>query len=238
MTTARRLSRPSNHGYAHRYVTAILVDKNDPDTLFVGVVNDREWGGVFSYRYARKRLGAASSTGLGGRDVFTVKQASDGALIAGTNGEFSYSITRPANGDQAIPSSTVRRSTSAKPKKGTKAVAKPPATGVLDARVNEIDVTPQRWLAATSVGLFTSSNEGKSWSGGPVLGKNDFVSVQSDGELVVAATRGEVVFSTNGGTTWQQAALPANVSVIRGVTVTPDAQIMVASREGAFRSYR
>jgi photosystem II stability/assembly factor-like uncharacterized protein len=121
-------------------------------------------------------------------------------------------------------------------KKKTKVPAKPPVTSVLDARVSEIEVTPQRWLAATSTGLFTSTNAGKTWSGGPVLGKNDFVSVQSDGDLVVAATRGEVVFSTNGGTTWQQAALPANVKVIRGVTVTPDAQIMVASREGAFRS--
>lgn len=69
-----------------------------------------------------------------------------------------------------------------------------------------------------------------------MMGKSDFVSVQSDGDLVVAATRGEVAFSTNGGTTWQTAALPATVRVIRGVTVTPDAQIMVASREGAFRS--
>ncbi len=37
----------SNHGYTHRYVTSILADKNDPSTVFVGVLNDREWGGVF-----------------------------------------------------------------------------------------------------------------------------------------------------------------------------------------------
>jgi photosystem II stability/assembly factor-like uncharacterized protein len=226
--------RPANHGYAHRYVTAILVDKDDPDTLFVGVVNDREWGGVFAYRYAGQHW-EQRGTGLGGRDVFTVKQASDGALIAGTNrGIFILDH----KGSKWRPSNTIVKADApvAKPKKGTKAVAKPPATGVLDARVNEIDVTPQRWLAATSMGLFTSSNEGKTWIGGPVLGKTDFVSVQSNGELVVAATRGEVLFSTNSGTTWKQAVLPANVSVIRGVTVTPDVQIMVASREGAFRS--
>ena len=86
------------------------------------------------------------------------------------------------------------------------------------------------------MGLFTSANEGKTWIGGPVLGKTDLVSVQANGELVVAATRGEVLFSTDSGITWKQAVLPANVTVIRGVTVTPDAQIMVASREGAFRS--
>jgi photosystem II stability/assembly factor-like uncharacterized protein len=233
---AAQTFRPSNHGYAHRYVTAILADKNDPDTIFVGVVNDREWGGVFSYRNGGKRW-EQSSIGLGGRDVFTLRQADNGALIAGTNrGIFildrKAAKWRPSNtiiNGQASPPIT-------KTKKGTKVAAKPPVTSVLDARVSEIEVTPQRWLAATSAGLFTSTNAGKSWSGGPVIGKNDFVSAQSDGDLIVAATRGEVVFSTNRGTTWQQAALPANVKVIRGVTVTPDAQIMVASREGAFRS--
>jgi photosystem II stability/assembly factor-like uncharacterized protein len=164
-----------------------------------------------------------------------VKQASDGALIAGTNrGIFILDH----KGSKWRPSNTIVKADVpvAKPKKGTKAVVKPAATGVLDARINEIDVTPQRWLAATSMGLFTSSNEGKTWIGGPVLGKTDFVSVQSNGEVVVAATRGEVLFSTNSGTSWKQAVLPANVTVIRGVTVTPDVQIMVASREGAFRS--
>jgi photosystem II stability/assembly factor-like uncharacterized protein len=226
--------RPANHGYAHRYVTAILADKDDPDTLFVGVVNDREWGGVFAYRYAGQHW-EQRGTGLGGRDVFTLRQATDGALIAGTNrGIFILDH----KGSKWRPSNTIVSADApiAKAKKGTKAVAKAPATAVLEARVNEIEVTPQRWLAATSMGLFTSSNEGKTWIGGPVLGKNDFVSVQSSGELVVAATRGEVLFSTNSGATWKQAVLPANVSVIRGVTVTPDVHIMVASREGAFRS--
>jgi photosystem II stability/assembly factor-like uncharacterized protein len=76
--------RPSNHGYAHRYVTAILADKKDPDTIFVAVVNDREWGGVFSYRYGGQHWDQ-KSTGLGGRDVFTLQEASNGSLIAGTN---------------------------------------------------------------------------------------------------------------------------------------------------------
>jgi photosystem II stability/assembly factor-like uncharacterized protein len=227
--------KPSNHGYSHRYVTAILADKSDPDRIFVGVVNDREWGGVFSYRSSGQRW-EQSSTGLGGRDVFTLRQTSTGSLVAGTNRGIFILDRKSA---KWRPSNTIINGQVPRPpaKKGTKATAaKPPVTAVLDARVNDIEVTPQRWLAATSVGLFTSSNEGKSWSGGPVMGKTDFVSVQSDGDLVVAATRGEVTFSTNGGTTWQTATLPANVRVIRGVTVTPDAQIMVASREGAFRS--
>ena len=64
----------SNHGYTHRYVTSILADKNDPNAILVGVVNDREWGGVFSSRDGGAHW-TQKSTGLGGRDVFALQQA-------------------------------------------------------------------------------------------------------------------------------------------------------------------
>jgi photosystem II stability/assembly factor-like uncharacterized protein len=125
-----------------------------------------------------------------------------------------------------------------KGKKGAKAVKTPAVVvrSVLDARVSDIEVTPKRWLAATSAGLFTSSDQGKTWTGGAVLGKSDFVSVESEGDLVVAATRTNVLYSNNSGTTWQQAPLSSYITAIHGVTVTPDKEILVASREGAFRS--
>src|SRR4051794_36023492 len=74
----------SNHGYAHRYVSALLADAKEADTFYVGVVNDREYGGVFYTRDAGKTW-LQRSAGLGGRDVFALKQASNGTLIAGTN---------------------------------------------------------------------------------------------------------------------------------------------------------
>ena len=74
----------SNHGYTHRYVSAILPDSKEPNTLYIGVVNDREFGGVFSSRDGGQSWQQKSS-GLDGRDVFTLKQASNGTLVAGTN---------------------------------------------------------------------------------------------------------------------------------------------------------
>jgi len=102
--------------------------------------------------------------------------------------------------------------------------------------VNEIEITPKRWLAATSAGLFTSTNQGKSWSGGPVAGKTEFVSVQAKGNLVVAATRTNVLFSLDDGVAWQPAGLSSYVTSLSGLAITPDGEILVASREGAFRS--
>jgi photosystem II stability/assembly factor-like uncharacterized protein len=228
----------SNHGYSHRYVSSILSEKNDPDSLLVGVVNDREWGGVFATHNGGQTW-QQKSAGLGGRDVFALQQASNGALIAGTNkGIFlldrSASQWRPINTivSEKTPARVV------KGRKGAKAVRLPAVVvrSVLDARVSDIEVTPKRWLAATGAGLFISSDQGKTWRGGPVLGKNDFISIESNGELFVAATRANVLYSSNGGSSWQQAPLTSFITSIHGVTVTPEGEILVASREGGFRS--
>jgi photosystem II stability/assembly factor-like uncharacterized protein len=232
----------SNHGYTHRYVSSILADQSDSNAMLVGVVNDREWGGVFSTHDGGQSW-QQKSAGLGGRDVFALQQASNGALIAGTNkGMFlldrNASQWRPINNivTEKVPARVVK--SNAKGKKGAKTTKIPAVVvrSVLDARVSDIEVTPKRWLSATSAGLFTSSDQGKTWTGGPVLGKTDFVAVESEGDLVVAATRTNVLYSANGGTTWQQAPLSSYITSIHGVTVTPEGQILVASREGAFRS--
>jgi photosystem II stability/assembly factor-like uncharacterized protein len=227
----------SNHGYAHRYVSSILADQNDPNNILVGVVNDREFGGVFSTRDGGQSW-QQKSAGLGGRDVFALQQVPNGGLIAGTN-KGIFLLDR--NSSQWRPINTIVTEKAAvrvaKSKKGAKKV---PATiavrSTLDARVSDIEVTPKRWLAATSAGLFSSSDQGKTWTGGAVLGKTDFVAVESNGELVVAATRTNVLYSTNNGATWQQAPLSSYITSIHGVMLTPEGQILVASREGAYRS--
>ena len=229
----------SNHGYAHRYVSAILADKSDPNSILVGVVNDREFGGVFSTRDGGQNW-QQKSAGLGGRDVFALQQIPNGGLIAGTN-KGIFMLDR--NASQWHPSNTivteklVASRTGAKTKKAAKkTMVKVAVRSTLEARVSDIEVTPKRWLAATSAGLFSSTDQGKSWTGGAVLGKTDFVAVESNGELIVAATRTNVLCSSNNGATWQQAPLSSYITAIHGVTLTPEGEILVASREGAYRS--
>lgn len=218
----------SNHGYTHRYVTAILADKKDSNTLFVGVVNDRELGGVFVSHDGGQHW-TQKSKGLDGRDVFTLKQTSNGELVAGTNrGMFMLAH----NASEWSPINNVINRTASSHKKSEKTEVH----SILTARVNEIEITPTTWMAATSTGLFTSSNQGKSWSGGPVMGKQDFVSVQANGSLVALATRSNVLVSKDDGKTWEDSSLSSYVSSIRGVAITSEGTIMFASREGAFRS--
>src|SRR5690242_4417953 len=225
----------SNHGYTHRYVSAIVPDQKDANTIYVGVVNDREFGGVF-YSHDGGQHWSQKSSGLGGKDVFTLKEASNGALVAGTN-HGTYLLQRNGSEWHPINNVVIEKTSFRTVKKGTKKnqiASKTSTRSVLDARVNDIEIAGDRWIAATSNGLYFSKDQGKVWMGGPVQGEKDFLSVRSKGNTVVAAAPINVFVSSDGGATFTQHSLKQYVTNIRGVTVTPDAHIFVASREGAF----
>ncbi len=225
----------SNHGYAHRYVSALLADNQNANTLYVGIVNDREYGGVF-FSHDNGQHWMQKSAGLGGRDVFALKQAASGMLVAGTNRGIFYlehnaSEWKPMNAVAVAETKTL-------PRNGGK---KPVPTTIwhkseLEARVNDLELDSHRWFAATTSGVYTSTDMGKAWHGGRVLGQQDFVSVRAKGETVVAATRSTVMVSNDGGEKWQQASLPNYVVGIRSAAIAGDNQFLIAAREGAFRS--
>jgi photosystem II stability/assembly factor-like uncharacterized protein len=91
-------------------------------------------------------------------------------------------------------------------------------------------------MAATSAGVFTSTDQGKTWKGGPLMGQKDFVAVRAHGPVMVAATRSSVLVSKDAGTNWKQSALPPFVVSIRTAAIASENDIVVASREGAYRT--
>src|SRR5262249_10174359 len=124
-------------------------------------------------------------------------------------------------------------------KKGSKKAAVTTITkkaGDLDARVNDLELSTQRWMAATSQGIYTSTDQGKTWKGGPVMGQKDFVSVRAQGSFMLAATRTSALVSNDSGSTWKQAGLPSYLVGIRGSALSHDGGIVIAAREGIFRS--
>jgi photosystem II stability/assembly factor-like uncharacterized protein len=225
----------SNQGYAHRYVSAILADNRDVKTLYVGVVNDREFGGVFYSNDAGQHW-LQKAAGLGGKDVFALKQAPSGMLVAGTN-HGMYSLDRNGSGWRPM-NVVVVENTLKIPRKGSrKASTKTTiAKSQLESRVNDLELGSERWLAASSTGIYSSTDQGKTWKGGQILGQTDFVSVRAEGSTVVAATRSSVLVSNDTGATWKLAGLPSYVVSIRSAAIASGSQIMIASREGAFRS--
>ena len=224
----------SNHGYTHRYVSAILADRKESGTFYVGVINDREYGVVF-YTHDAGQHWLQKSAGLGGRDVFVLKQAANGTIVAGTNRgifalEHNGSEWRPMN--VAVTQETVKAARKGSRKASTTVVTK---KSELQARVNDLELGSEHWFAATSAGVYSSTDQGKTWKGGPITGQQDFVAVRAEGSFVAAATRSTVLVSENKGASWKQTGVPSYVVSIRSIALSGE-NILIASREGAYRS--
>ncbi len=73
----------SNEGFTSRQISAFAQDSTQPNTLYIGVVNDKRAGGVFQSTDGAVHW-QQQSEGLDGRDVFSLVSLSDGTLLAGT----------------------------------------------------------------------------------------------------------------------------------------------------------
>jgi ligand-binding sensor domain-containing protein len=102
--------------------------------------------------------------------------------------------------------------------------------------VTSLDLSGPVWFAATSRGVFSSIDQGASWQGGPVLDHSDFVRVASSGEIAYAASHGFLASTKDGGKSWQQAAMPSDVSVLRFLVAAPNGSLWIGSRDGVFYS--
>ncbi len=226
---------PANRGFTHRQVTAALVDRGSPTTFYAGVINDKEFGGVFASRDNGESW-SQMSLGLGGRDVFSLQQTESGALLAGTNsGIFTWEGPKgwqPLNVLMPDPAPVP----AAKAKAARKKKAPAPKPSKLAMRVNHVEATSAGWFAASKQGLLISRNRGQSWSRAAELGARDFVSVRARGEMVVAATHKEVFVSLDRGLHWSPAGLPRYLTHIYGAAVDGQSVLWLATREGGFRS--
>jgi photosystem II stability/assembly factor-like uncharacterized protein len=109
----------------------------------------------------------------------------------------------------------------------------------LESRVNDLELGSDGWLAATTTGIYSSTDQGKTWKGGQDCRPVGFcLRVRASGTTLVAATHSTVLVSTDSGKPHGNRLLRclSYVVSIRNVAIVSDSQIMVASREGAFRS--
>ncbi len=228
--------KSSNTGFSQRQVSSLIIDNKNPHTFYAGVVNDKVYGGVFASDDSGKTW-QQRSNGLDGRDVFTLAQSADGTLLVGTG----HGIFR-LNGSQWEQDGSVVKTeekTTVVARKGhkiktTKTVSVP--GGQIDGRVNGLDLSRSTWYAATSSGIYMSTDSGRQWQGGPVLNQADFLGVHSDGQIVFAVRRQGLALSEDGGKAWKALALPANLSYVRTAAVAPNGSLWVGGREGVFFS--
>jgi photosystem II stability/assembly factor-like uncharacterized protein len=79
----------SNRGFSHRMVGSVIPDRKDRNRLYVGIVNDKIHGGLFTTDDVG-RTWLQVSRGLGDRDILSLQQADNGVLYAGTNHGIFY----------------------------------------------------------------------------------------------------------------------------------------------------
>ncbi len=234
----------SNHGFTHRQVAALLVDHSYSAVVYAGLLNDKEFGGVFVSR-DRGQLWNQINDGLDNRDVFVLRQAPDNSLLAGTDhGVFQLR----ANSSRWVPINTVlppkNEDTPPSNDEGANKKAAPakkkeparPAITELSGRVSALEVSPDRWYAASSIGFFESVDSGATWRKMEIPGLANVTAVAAAQRMVIIASRNAVAVSVNGGESWLPFKPFDPDFQINSVAVSPEGDLWIASRDGVFRS--
>jgi photosystem II stability/assembly factor-like uncharacterized protein len=226
----------SNRGFSHRHVASFMVDRNDPNVMYAGLVNDKEFGGVFATTDGGATW-AQRNAGLGTRDVFVLRQLASGELLAGTN---SGLFTTDRRGSQWRALGEVvgetQKTVAVKGSKRTRtvsSVAKKPLSG----RVYDIALLGDRMYASTALGLLSSDDEGRTWRVLNAHPDAEIVSIHATPQIIVAAASRKLLASVDKGQSWYEAKLPSYITKLNSVTVdAKTSTIWIATREGALRS--
>jgi photosystem II stability/assembly factor-like uncharacterized protein len=239
---------PSNSGFTARQITAFAGDARHPAIVYVGVVNDKDSGGVFV-----SRTGGLSwshlSDGLDGHDVFCMGQAPDGTILAGTEhgiyrlkdslwervGDEDGVVAPPA---PATPP-TVKTKSAHKSTKHSQLKQRPvakarPAAAVknFDGSVYGFAVSGETLFAATSEGVLRSASSGTTWSEVRSLPIEEWRFVAASQSAVVVASLNSVRVSLDGGNTWKAVTLPPKTTQVLALSVDDEGQVWIGDRGG------
>jgi photosystem II stability/assembly factor-like uncharacterized protein len=229
---------PSNDGFSQRQITAVVADPKEPSDLYVSVVNDKQFGGVFHHHSGQW---TQLVQGLGAEDVFDLQRSPDGQLVAATNhglyrfeaGAQRWEPSRTLLVESKAATTKARTSKTALRKARPAPEQKHFTRSSFDGRAMALALGSRKWYAATSAGILMSDNHGATWSAGPTDGAKEFYSVSAHERTVAATTLGSVWYSTDEGEHWSDRPLPSWVTRIYTVTVAGDDGLWLATREGA-----
>ncbi len=200
------------------------------------MLNDKTYGGVF-VSHDGGTTWQQQSNGLDGYDVFSLAQAADGSLFAGTNhGIYRWNGSAWTEDNKVVTYVDETRTTIVKKKrvKVTRTRVKPDKD--LTSRVNAVDVSGDVWYAATVSGVYRSTDKGATWTGGPVEHNSDFLFVSAKGPVAIAAGRQNIAVSEDEGKTWKTVSLPSKLTTVQALATAGNGSLWIGGREGVFYS--
>ncbi len=225
----------SNRGISQRQVMALLADSKHPDTMYAGVINDKLYGGVFVTHDGGLNWDQRSA-GLDGRDVFSLGESTDGEIFAGTNrGLFRLRGASWQPENQVVNERTRTVYVKRHGKRVKQTIREGIRRSTIDSRVNALSLNGPVWFAATSDGVYRSTNQGKTWMG-PSPDESGYRFVDAHDGVVFAASRLSLRLSEDHGENWKPVVLPAGLSSVEALAATPAGVLWVGGRQGAFYS--
>ena len=237
---------PTNSGFSSRQITSYIEDMRQPGTIYVGLVNDKAWGGVFVSTNGGLTW-TQKNAGLEKHDVFSLGQASDGTIVAGTRhgiyrlngGMWSkvdrVSLTLPVTEAPIKPTPAkkgARTTAKAVPAKKTAKPVEKPFDGTVFAFTRDGD----RMFAATSAGVLKSTDSGQSWALAANPEGHVWYSIASANSTGFAASLSKATMTTDGGQTWTSVKPPSELTQITSVAVDGFGGLWIGGREGVYLS--
>ncbi|MBN9616385.1 MAG: hypothetical protein J0G35_12545 [Acidobacteriales bacterium] len=229
---------PSNGGFSSRQVVAYVQDFEHAATIYVGVVNDKSWGGVFVSHNGGLTWNQTSA-GLNGDDVYSLGQASDGTVIAGTSHGI-YRLqgqvwSRVENISFAVPREAApSRGKAGSARRATAVAVRRGRSDSFDGSVNGIARAGDTLYAATSDGLLKSVTAGSNWTLTPGLARQNWQFVAAARSMAAVANLNAVALTTDNGRRWRSIPLPATATQLGAVAVDGVGGLWVGGREGVF----
>lgn len=228
---------PSNRGFSSRQVVAYIQDMEHAANIYVGVVNDKSWGGVF-VSHNGGLTWSQISAGLDGNDVYSLGQASDGTVIAGTSHgiyRLQGQVWSRANNvslSAVAPVAAVRSKAGARHVPAT--AARRVSTSAFDGSVNAVARTGDTLYAATSDGLLKSVTAGMSWTLAPGLERQSWRYVAAARSMTAVANLNAVMLTVDSGKRWKSIRLPNALTQLAALAVDGVHGLWVGGREGTF----
>ena len=237
----------TNSGFSSRQIITYLEDSRQPGTIYIGLVNDKAWGGVFMSSNGGMTW-TQKNTGLEAHDVWSLGQAPNGTIFAGTrhgiyrlNGNMWSKVDRVslALPVVATPSATTKTTAGSRKTTAKASPVKPtpkPVVKPFDGTVFAFTRDGDRMFAATSAGVLKSTDSGQSWTLAANPEGHVWYSIGAAKSTVFAASLSKASLTTDGGQTWTAVKPPSDLTQITSVAVDGFGGLWIGGREGVYLS--